>query len=349
MDRASEMGRRKFLEMAAVAAVAGVACRTEPDGREREPGVSTRSRMLTGKSCLVTGATSGMGAATALELARLGATVIVSGRSAESCASHAEAIRRETGARVETAVADLGSLDQVRRMASDVARRFERLDVLVNNAGTRLEQRSVTEDGLEKTFAVNYLSHFLLTNLLLDRLRASPAARVVNVASDAQALGKIEFDNLQGERHYELMDAYARSKLAVVMFTYELSRRLEGTRVTANAVHPGIVATNLGDENGFFQGWLRVRMRNLLKRSLLTPEQGARNIVRLASSPELEGVTGRYFDQDREVRSTPASYDVAIARRLWEASEALCATRPAAGAGASQPAQPAASGTTTAR
>ncbi|ABS25787.1 short-chain dehydrogenase/reductase SDR [Anaeromyxobacter sp. Fw109-5] len=349
MDGPSEMGRRSFLEMAAAAAVAGVACRAEPGGRDREAGVSTRSRELAGKCCLVTGATSGMGAVTALELARLGATVVVSGRSAESCASQAEAIRRETGARVETAVADLGSLAQVRRMAAEVASRFERLDVLVNNAGTRLEQRSVTEDGLEKTFAVNYLSHFLLTNLLLDRLRASPAARVVNVASDAHALGKIELDNLQGERHYELMDAYARSKLAVVMFTYELSRRLEGTRVTVNAVHPGIVATNLGDENGFFQGWLRVRMRNLLKRSLLTPEEGARNIVRLASAPELEGVTARYFDQDREVRSTPASYDAALAKRLWEVSEALCASRPAAGAGSSQRAQPAATGSATAR
>ena len=305
--------------------------------------------MLEGKTCLVTGGTSGMGAVTALELARLGATVIVAGRSVQKCAARADAIRRETGARVETAVADLASRGEVRRLASEVAGRFDRLDVLVNNAATVLYDRTITEDGLEKTFAVNYLSHFLLTNLLLDRLRASPSARVVNVASDAQALGKIEFDNLQGERHYELMDAYARSKLAVVMFTYELSRRLEGSRVTANAVHPGIVATNLGDENGFFQGWLRVKMRNLLKRSLLTPEQGARNIVRLASSPELEGVTARYFDQDRDVRSAPASYDVAVARRLWEASEALCAARPATGAGSSQRAQPAASGSATAR
>lgn len=327
--------------MAAVAALAGAACRPERKGKERDPGVSTGSRSLADRYCLVTGATSGMGAVTALELARLGATVVVSGRNAESCASRAEAIRRETGARVETAVADLASLAQVRRMASEVASRFPRLDVLVNNAGTRLAERAVTEDGLERTFAVNYLSHFLLTNLLLERLRSSPAARVVNVASDAHALGKIDFDNLQGERRYELMDAYARSKLAVVMFTYELARRLAGERVTANAVHPGIVATNLGDENGFLQGWLRVRVRNLLKRSLLSPEEGARNIVRLASGPELAGVTGRYFDGAHETRSTSASYDEAVARRLWETSEALCALEPAGAVGAARRATPA--------
>jgi NAD(P)-dependent dehydrogenase (short-subunit alcohol dehydrogenase family) len=258
-------------------------------------------------------------------LARLGATVIVAGRSAQRCAVRAEAIRRETGARVETAVADLESQDQVRRMSGDVASRFDRLDVLVNNAGTRLRDRKMTVDGLEKTFAVNYLSHFLLTSLLMDRLRASPSARIVNVSSDSHARGTIEFDNLQGERHYDQVDAYARSKLALVMFTYELSRRLRGSRVTAIAVHPGIVATHFGDENGFLNGWLRVRIRNLTKRSWLTPEEGARTLVYAASSPDLEGITGRYLDQGRDVPSSPASYDEAVARRLWEVSSDLCA------------------------
>lgn len=323
---ASETGRREFLRAVAAAAAAGVACRADVGGSERSEGAAPRrSGLLHGRTCLVTGATSGMGAIAALELARLGATVIVAGRSARKCAARAEAIGRETGARVETAVADLESLAQVRSMARDVARRFERLDVLVNNAGTRLRDRKTTVDGLEKTFAVNYLSHFLLTNLLLERLRASPSARIVNVASDAHALGKIELDNLQGERHYTQIDAYARSKLALVMFAYELSRRLRGRPVTANAVHPGIVATNFGDENGFVGGWLRVRLRNLTKRSWLTPEEGARNLVHAASSPDLEGVTGRYLDQGRDVPSSPASYDEAVARRLWDASSALCA------------------------
>jgi NAD(P)-dependent dehydrogenase (short-subunit alcohol dehydrogenase family) len=266
-----------------------------------------------------------MGAITALELARRGATVIVAGRSGDRCAARAEAIRHETGARVETAVADLESQDQVRRMADDVARRFEHLDVLVNNAGTRLRDRTMTVDGLEKTFAVNYLSHFLLTNLLVDRLRASASARIVNVSSNAHARGSIDFENLQGERHYEQIDAYARSKLALLMFSYELSRRLRGSPVTANAVHPGMVATTFGDENGFVDGWLRVRIRNMMKRSWLTPEQGARSVVYAASSPDLEGVTGRYFDQGRDVPSSPASYDEAVASRLWDVSAALCA------------------------
>jgi NAD(P)-dependent dehydrogenase (short-subunit alcohol dehydrogenase family) len=282
--------------------------------------------MLKGKSCLVTGATSGMGAVTALELARRGARVIVAGRSAASCEARADAIRRETGARVETAVADLASLDQVRRLSSEVTSRLDRLDILVNNAGTMLFDRTVTADGLEKTFAVNYLSHFLLTNLLLGRLRASPSARIVNVSSSQHQDGKIDFDNLQGERRYERLDAYARSKLALLMFTYELSRRLDGTRVTSNAVHPGTVATGLGSDNGLLRGWLRVRIRNLVRRSSwMTPEEGARALVHAATSPDLEGVTGRYFDRGREVRSSPASYDEAVARKLWDVSAELCA------------------------
>jgi NAD(P)-dependent dehydrogenase (short-subunit alcohol dehydrogenase family) len=281
---------------------------------------------MRGKTCLVTGATSGIGAVTALELARLGATVLVAGRNAAKCRARVEAIRRETGARVEEVVADLASQAQVRRMALEIAARFARLDVLVNNAGTYLFERTLTPEGLEKTFAVNYLSHFLLTNLLLDRLAASPSSRVVCVSSSAHLRGRIDFDNLQGERHYDRLDAYARSKLAILMFTYELARRRKGARPTANALHPGIVATSLGSENGFLRGWLRVRVRNLVDRSMMTPEEGARTSIFLASSPEVEGVTGRYFDQGRDVPSSPASYDEAVARKLWEVSEEL--TRP---------------------
>jgi NAD(P)-dependent dehydrogenase (short-subunit alcohol dehydrogenase family) len=324
----SRVDRREFLQTLGAAAVLAAACRGGDGGRDQVDGGRPPPKepgLLKGKNCLVTGATSGMGAVTALELSRLGATVIIAGRSAASCAARADAIRRETGARVETAVADLASQDQVRRLSSEVASKFDRLDVLVNNAGTVLFERAITADGLEKTFAVNYLSHFLLTNLLLDRLQASSSARIVNVSSSIHHDGKIEFDNLQGERHYERLDAYARSKLALLMFTYELSRRLEGTPVTANAVHPGLVASGLGSDNGLLRGWLRVRVRNLVKRSMLTPEAGARTIVYAASSPELEGVTGRYFDEGRDAPSSAASYDQAVARRLWDVSAELCA------------------------
>lgn len=319
------LGRREFLGVAAALAAAGASCRDRP---RQAPGGRGGSQLMQGRTCLVTGATSGIGAVTALELARLGATVLVAGRNAAKCRATAEVIRRETGARVEEVVADLASQAQVRRMAEEVSSRFARLDVLVANAGTYLFQRTLTEDGLEKTFAVNYLSHFLLTSLLLDRLAASPSSRVVCVSSAAHLQGRIDFDNLQGERRYDRLDAYARSKLAILMFTYELARRRGEARPTANALHPGVVATGLGSENGLLRGWLRVRVRNLVDRSMITPEEGARTSVWLASSPEVEGVTGRYFDRGREVPSSPASYDQAVARKLWEVSQEL--TRPRA-------------------
>jgi NAD(P)-dependent dehydrogenase (short-subunit alcohol dehydrogenase family) len=328
MRASGELGRRRFLQLVAAGVALG-GCGPQGGGRGSREALTPEQRsMLKGKTCLVTGATSGLGAVTALELARRGGTVVVAGRSARKVAAQADAIRQETGARVETAVADLASLGEVRRLAAEVAGRFDRLDLLVNNAGTYLFERTLTPDGLEKTFAVNYLSHFLLTNLLLDRLRASPSARIVSLSSVAHRDGAIEWDNLQGERRYERLDAYARSKLAILMFTYELARRLAGTRVTANAVHPGIVATGLGGEGDFVRGWLRVRVRNLLKRgSMLTPEQGARAIVHAATAPELEGVSGRYLDQGQDVKSSPASYDEAVAARLWTVSEELTGLR----------------------
>lgn len=317
-SRDRSIGRRELLGLTA-AALALAACR----GKSSRDGIpSVESTHMEGKVCLVTGATSGLGAAASSQLARRGATVILAGRSAPRCAARADEIRRATGARVETAVADLASMEQVRRMARDVASRFERLDVLLNNAGTYLFDRRITPDGYEQTFAVNYLAPFLLTNLLLERLEASPSARIVNVSSAAHANGTIDFDNLQGERRYERLDAYARSKLALVMFTYELARRLEGSRITANAIHPGVVATELGDEDGA-RAWLRVRLRNLTSRSMLSPEEGGRFLVHAAGAPELEGVSGRYLDQGRVVKSASASYDLAVAKRLWQVSERL--------------------------
>ena len=278
------------------------------------------ARPMEGRICLVTGATSGIGAAAALALARLGGTVIVVGRDEARCARQVERIRRVTGgAGAEALLADLSSQAQVRRLARDFQARFPRLDVLVNNAGGIFMRRQSTVDGLEMTLALDHLAGFLLTNLLLDQLRASPSARVVNVSSSAHFRGRLDFDDLQRERRYERLDAYAQSKLANVLFTRELARRLAGTRVTVNAADPGFVRTNLGANDG----WLRARIRNLTKRSLISPEQGADVVVYLASDPAVEGVSGRYFLRRVEVPASEASLDAAAASRLWRVSEAL--------------------------
>jgi NAD(P)-dependent dehydrogenase (short-subunit alcohol dehydrogenase family) len=279
---------------------------------------------LDGKVCLVTGATSGIGAATARELARRGATLVLVGRDPGRCAREVRRIERVApAARVEALVADLSSQAEVRRLADGFAARHPRLDVLVNNAGARFVRRELTVDGIERTFALNHLAYFLLTLLLRERLLASASARVVNVSSSAHAGWELDFEDLQGERHYERLEAYCRSKLANLLFTFELARRLAGSRVTANALDPGTVATNLGMETG----WLRVKARNLLKRSLLTPEQGARTPVHLASAPELTGVNGRYFAECKVVEPSAAARDEAAAARLWATSEDLTGVR----------------------
>ena len=274
---------------------------------------------LDGKTCLVTGATSGIGTVTALALARMGAAVVLVGRDPRKCARQAARIRRATGSPVEHLVADLSSQREIHRLAEECRARFPRLDVLVNNAGALYRQRQVTVDGLERTFALNHLAYFLLTNLLLDSLRASPSARIVNVSSCAHEQGRIDFEDLQGERHYERLEAYSQSKLANLLFTFELARRLKGSPVTVNALHPGIVATRLGANDG----WWRTRLRNLLRPGMLSPEAGAETSVYLASAPEVEGVSGRYFHLCREIPCAQAACDEACAERLWRISEEL--------------------------
>ncbi len=298
------------------------------------------TRSMVGKICMVSGATSGFGAVTARALARLGATVIVLGRDRKKCARQVEKIRRETGSRVEGMVADLASQREIRRLAEEFRSKFPRLDVLVNNAASYFMRRELTEDGLERAFALNHLAPFLLTSLLLDRLEASPSARVVNLSSNAHTVGKIDFEDLQCERRYDRLSAYSRSKLASLLFTYELARRLKGSRVTVNAVNPGSAATNLGSDNGWLRGWLRVKLRNLFKGYLISAEEGAKSSIYLATSPELEGVTGRYFLHCKEVPSSVASYDQATADRLWRVSEELTGVRPAASAVHSCPSLP---------
>ena len=275
---------------------------------------------MTGKTVLVTGGTGGIGLATATGLAGLGARVGIVGRDPARSEAAARQLRA-SGGQVDVFVADVSSQDEVRRLANEVLAAYPRLDVLVNNVGGYWATRHTTVDGLERTFAVNHLAPFLLTNLLLDRLRASAPARVVTVSSGAQAMGRIDFDDLQGERDYSGQRAYNQSKLANVMFTYELARRLKGIGVTANALHPGVVRTNFGARG--LQGLDAAHAAGHPPVHEETPTRGAATSVYLASSAEVEGVTGRYFANSKPKTSSKASQDVAAAARLWGVSADL--------------------------
>jgi NAD(P)-dependent dehydrogenase (short-subunit alcohol dehydrogenase family) len=275
---------------------------------------------MQGKIILVTGATNGIGLVTARELARLGGEVTLVGRNAARCSGAAELIRLQTGVVVGTIVADLSTLAGIRQTAADFLKTHQNLHVLVNNAGGMFARRRLTPDGFETTFALNHLSYFLLTNLLLELLKSSAPARIVNVSSRSHERAKLDFDNLQGEKRYAGMRAYGQSKLANLLFTYELARRIAGTSVTVNALHPGFVATGFARNNGPFYNvgtWVAGRLFGR------TPEQGARTSLYLASSPEVEGVTGKYFVDCSPVESRPQSYDLAAAAKLWQVSEAL--------------------------
>jgi NAD(P)-dependent dehydrogenase (short-subunit alcohol dehydrogenase family) len=277
---------------------------------------------MDGRVALITGATGGLGKVVARELAKQGPTVVIAGRDPVKVQATVEAIRAQGGDQAaDGLVADLSSMAEVRRLAEAFRRRYPRLDVLVNNAGAIFARRQVTVDGYERTFALNHLASFLLTNLLLDRLEATAPSRVVNVASRSHEGGTIDFDDLQGARRYGLGGgrAYGQSKLANVLFTYELGRRLAGTGVAANAVHPGFVATGFGEGNG---GLMGLGMK-LAHRFAITPEAGAATILYLASSPEVDGVTGRYWVKRRPTASSPASCDEAAQRRLWDVSARL--------------------------
>ena len=265
---------------------------------------------------LITGATSGIGLETARALACQGATVVVAGRDEQKARRVVADLRRDTGsARVDYLLADLTIQAEVRRMADQFRARYQRLDVLVNNAGGFFWRRRETADGVEKTFALNYLAPFLLTNLLLDLLRAGAPARIVNVSSVMHRSAVLDLDDLQLERGYNSPKAYARSKLALILFTYELARRLEGTGVVANALHPGFVATGIG-----LKSPLDKILKPVMRLFAVSTKEGARTSVYLASSPQVAGVTGEYFKRERPARSSPASYDEELARRLWEIS-----------------------------
>jgi NAD(P)-dependent dehydrogenase (short-subunit alcohol dehydrogenase family) len=274
---------------------------------------------MTGKTVLITGGTGGIGRAAAVALASLGARVGITGRDRSRAEEAAAAIARESGnAAVDFFVADMSSQAEVRRLAGQVLGAYPRLDVLLNNVGGFWAHRHATADGLEHTFALNHLAPFLLTSLLLERLKASAPARVVTVSSGAQSMGKIDFDDLMGERKYSGQAAYNQSKLANVMFTYELARRLAGTGVTATVLHPGVTSTGFGAEDPTL-GPLVALLRPFMK----SPARGAETSVYLASSPEAEGVTGRYFADRRARDSNKSSYDTATTARLWQVSADL--------------------------
>jgi retinol dehydrogenase 14 len=275
---------------------------------------------MAGRTVLVTGGTGGIGRATALGLAGMGAHLAITGRDRGRAEAAAREIRAVAGGQVEVFVADLSAQAEVRRLAGEVLQCLSRIDVLVNNAGGYWNTRHLTADGLERTFAVNHLAPFLLTSLLLDRLKHSAPARVVTVSSNAHATGQIDFGDLQGERSYSGARAYSQSKLANVLFTYELARRQPAACVTVNALHPGVVRTAFGteDPSGIQRLFIPV-MRPFMK----SPARGAATSVYVASAPDLEQVTGGYFAAGRPRSSAARSYDEAAAARLWQVSAHL--------------------------
>ncbi len=275
------------------------------------------NQVMNGRTCLITGATSGIGRATAIELARRGATLVLVARDRGRGEDTVREIRERTDNReVTLMLADLSSQQSIRELAREFLATNRPLHVLLNNAGVVNLHRTLTVDGIETVFAVNHLGYFLLTNLLLDRLKQSAPARIVNVASEVHKIGALDFDDLQNERRFRSMRVYGQSKFANILFTYELARRLAGTNVTVNCLHPGAVATGLGKNNG---AWAQVLVR-ILGTFFRTPEQGAATSIYLASSPAVAGVSGKYFMNGKERRSSKASYDDAAAKRLWDIS-----------------------------
>ncbi len=283
---------------------------------------------MNGRVCMITGASSGIGKATALGLAKMGATVVLVCRDRGRGEAAMDDIRAESRDQaVDLMLADLSSQASIRQMVSDFKDRYQQLQILVNNAGVFLSKRSVTADGVEAHFAVNYLAPYLLTNLLLDVLKAGAPARIVNVSGTYHRKATMDFDDLMCEKDYSASRANNQAKLALILFTYELARRLEGTGVSANCLHPGAVATSLVEKDPDYSPLSRF-LYKLSKPFLASPEKGAETSIYLASSPEMEGVTGKYFEKKAAVESSPESYDVAIARRLWEVSAELTGLNP---------------------
>lgn len=286
----------------------------------------TQRRPMIGKTVLITGGTGGIGKASAVGLAALGARLVIIGRDRRRTEDAADEVRLRGGGQVDGFVADLSAQADVRRLAADVLRHCPRIDVLINNVGGYWNSRHITADGLERTFALNHLAPFLLTNLLLDQLRHNAPSRVITVSSHAHVGGRIDFDDLQAEQGYSGSRAYDQSKLANLLFTYELARRLDRDSrpgrpsVTANALHPGVVNTSFGAEDpAGVQRLIVPLLRPLMK----TPARGAATSIQLACALDFDHVTGRYFAGGKPKRSSPGSYDQAVAAQLWQVSAEL--------------------------
>jgi len=280
---------------------------------------------MQGKRVMVTGATNGIGEVTALELARMGAEVIVVSRNETKCQATVERIKKQTGnEHVSYITADLSSMDAIRACAQQFLSQYDRLDVLVNNAGGFFQQRLESVDGLELTFALNHMNYFLLTHELRDALRAGAEAhgeaRIVNVASDAHRFSKLAINDLQHKQKYSGFGVYGESKLMNIMFTYELAKRLEGTPITVNALHPGAVKTGFGMNNS---GFLIKIFGIIISLFGLTPEQGAETNIYLASSPEVKGISGKYWAKKKQSKSSNESHDETLWKRLWDESVKL--------------------------
>ena len=286
---------------------------------------------MPGSICLITGATSGIGRATAFELARSGANVVVVGRNREKSARTIERIIKNTGnPSVNYLLADLASQKDIHILAQQFQSKYSRLDVLVNNAGTIAWTRQLSPDGIELTFALNHLSYFLLTNLLLDVLKSGAPSRIINVSSAAHMGAEIDLEDIQSPRRYRGLQAYGQSKLANLMFTYELARRLEGTGVTVNALNPGLVATNLAANGRMPLGWIsRPILRSALAVVGRNATKGSKTAVYLATAEDVAGITGKYFVDEAEVYSSSASYDIRMASSLWKLSSRLTNHSPA--------------------
>jgi len=278
---------------------------------------------MNGKVCLVTGATDGIGKVSARVLAELGAKVIIVGRNPEKSAIVLAELKSISGnENIDLLMADLAVMQEVRDLAEQVISRYDRIDVLLNNAGGYFTKHEITSDGLEMTFALNHMSYFLLTNKLMELLKYSAPARIVNVSSDAHYGVDIEFENLNGEQEYKAWKAYQKSKLANVLFTYELLKKVPGN-ITVNCLHPGFVATNFGHNNGgFFGPVLKIAQRI----SAIDPEEGAKTSIFLCSAPEIKGASGKYFYKCQPKTSSQESRNMDTGKRLWQISSDIAST-----------------------
>jgi NAD(P)-dependent dehydrogenase (short-subunit alcohol dehydrogenase family) len=280
---------------------------------------NNKAKTLNGKVCMITGANSGIGKATAIGLAKLGARLILVCRDQNRAEEAITEIKEKTGNNsIDLILADLSSQKEIHNLVKEFKNRYDKLHVLINNAGVNLYKHTLTEDGIETTFAVNYLAHFMLCNLLYNTLKNSAPARIVNVTSSVQAKS-IDFDDLNGHNHYRQLKAYAQSKLAVVLFTYEFARKIKGSGVSVNCIHPGFVKTNMVRKYRPFVKYFY----HLVGLFLLTPKRGAKTSIYVASSPEIDGVSGKYFKRRKEAKSVKISYDMNVAKQLWDASVKL--------------------------